>query len=116
MATKQQTQTPTFSKVDKIVNIYTDTIDKFISSRKLQPVPQYEKLLQRPNSVRVAKVANFQIIDDKSGEVILIKDIVADEEELYSIVNKIYNYFRSKTEPVADKREVTADIFSQLKS
>lgn len=113
MATKQ---TPTFNKVETIVNIYTDTIDKFIASRKLNAIANYEKLLQRPNSVRVAKVANFAIVDDKTGESILVKDICADEEELYSIVNKIYGYFRNKTEPQADKREVTSDIFSQLKS
>ena len=109
-------QTPAFNKVDTIVNIYTDTIDKFITSRKLNAITNYEKLLQRPNKVRVAKVANFAIVDDKTGESVLVKDICADEEELYSIVNKIYGYFRTKTEPQADKREVTSDVFSKLKA
>lgn len=117
MAPRTQTpQQPEFSKVETIANIYIDTIAKFISSRKLNPLANYEKLLARPNSVRVAKLANFQLVDSTSGEILTVKDIVSEDAELYEIVNKVYGHFRNLTEPQADKREVASDIFKQLKA
>ena len=117
MATKTTTQAPTtpINKIEIISDIYIDTIAKFISSRKLNPIANYNKLLERPNSVRVAKLANFLLVDDKSGESVTVTDIVSTEE-LYSIVNKVYNHFRNLTEPQADKREIASGIFSQLKA
>lgn len=110
----KESQTPAFNKVDTIADIYINTIDKFISSRKLNQIANYEKLLARPNAVRVAKLANFSLIDDVSGETIIIKDIVSTEE-LYEVVNKVYNHFRNLTEPQADKRAINSSIFNQLR-
>jgi len=117
MATKTTTQAPTtpINKVELISDIYIDTIAKFISSRKLNPIANYNKLLERPNAVRVAKLANFLLVDDKSGESITVTNVVTTEE-LYAIVNKCYNHFRNLTEPQADKREISSGIFSQLKA
>lgn len=116
MATKTPTPTtPAFNKVDTISDIYIDTIAKFISSRKLNPIVNYNKLLERPNSVRVAKLANFLLVDEASGESVTVTSIVSTED-LYAIVNKVYNHFRNLTEPQADKRAIASGIFSQLKS
>jgi len=115
MATKQTPTTPAFNKVGTIADIYIDTIAKFISSRKLNPIANYNKLLERPNSVRVAKLANFLLVDETSGESIAVKDTVITEE-LYAIVNKVYNHFRNLTEPQAEQRAIASSIFSQLKA
>lgn len=110
----KDSQTPTINKVEIISDIYIDTIAKFISSRKLNPIANYNKLLERPNSVRVAKLANFLLVDETSGESITITDMVSTEE-LYLIVNKVYNHFRNLTEPQADKRAINSSIFNQLR-
>lgn len=115
MATKTTTQTPAINKVEIISDIYIDTIAKFISSRKLNPFANYNKLLERPNSVRVAKLAKFLLVDETSGESVTVTSIVSTEE-LYSIVNKVYNHFRNLTEPQAEKQAIESGIFSQLKS
>lgn len=110
----KESQTPAFNKIDTIADIYIDTIAKFISSRKLNPIENYNKLIARPNSVRVAKLANFLLVDDVSGESVAVTDIVSTEE-LYLIVNKVYNHFRNLTEPQADKRAINSSIFNQLR-
>ena len=110
----KDSQTPTINKVEIISDIYIDTIAKFISSHKLNPIANYNKLLERPNSVRVAKLANFLLVDETSGESITITDMVSTGE-LYLIVNKVYNHFRNLTEPQADKRAINSSIFNQLR-
>ena len=115
MATKTTTQTPAINKVEIISDIYIDTIAKFISSRKLNPFANYNKLLERPNSVRVAKLAKFLLVDETSGESVTVTSIVSTED-LYAIVNKVYNHFRNLTEPQAEKQAIESGIFSQLKS
>lgn len=111
---EQTNQTTTFDKVAVIANIYIDTIAKFIASRKLNPIENYNKLIKRPNPVRVAKLANFLLVDSTSGESVTVASITTTEE-LYEIVNKAYGHFRNLTEPQADKREIDSSIFSQLK-
>ena len=113
-ATTQTPTTPTINKVEIISDIYIDTIAKFISSHKLNPIANYNKLLERPNSVRVAKLANFILVDETSGESVTVTSIVSTDD-IYDIVNKVYNHFRNLTEPQADKRAIESGIFSQLK-
>ena len=74
MATKKQP----INKIQLIVNVMTATLDK--ASKDALAL-----MLKRPNSVRVAKIANFAVSGKRLNQLF-------STEELYEITNAVYHY------------------------
>jgi len=79
-------------KIQLVADTYVSIIETYCKSNKINIRQMCEKLLNRPNAVRVAKLANFSI----SGTT--VASIFNSDEDLYTITNKAYGLIRSKTE------------------
>lgn len=86
-------------KQQLIVNKMTSTLDK-VSKEALAT------MLKRPNSVRVAKIANFSV----SGTQL---NTIFSTEEIYGITNAIYFYAEDLLAPAMNGVE-DADLLKQL--
>ena len=87
---KRNTTKP-IDRVQAVADAYVQAIVSHCEANKLSLRSVATALIKRPQNVRVAKVANFQI----SG--VAVKDLF-ESEDIYYITNKAYNSFKQQLE------------------
>ena len=89
------------NKQQLIVNVMTETLDKAAKE-------SIATMLKRPNSVRVAKIANFQVSGTPLNKLFTT-------DEIYGITNAVYFYAEDLLAPTLNG--VTNDeLLKQLKA
>ena len=102
-------------RIQAIVEVYTTTVDKFISDSKMPRLKAYEALMARSNKSRVAKIADFQLKDSKGKVVGKVSDLYSTED-IYSITNMVYYRFKEHLTPQAEGAIVADDILAIIKA
>lgn len=95
-------------KISTITNVYVSLVKTYCQQHKVNYKQMCEKLLLRHNSVRLAKVANFEVSGTKLSDIF-------ENDDLYTITNKVYGEFRRATEVSIDSVQ-DDQLLSQLMS
>lgn len=104
----EQIKLTTDEKISTIVTVYVELVKTYCQQHKINYKQMCEKLLLRYNSVRLAKVANFEVSGTKLSDIF-------DNDSLYTITNKVYGEFRRATEVSVDSIQ-DDELLAQLMS
>lgn len=100
------------NKVEIIAELYKKTVLNHINMAKLNRASAIASMLNRPQSVRVGKMASFSISDGKSTKA--IKDLVEDEDQLFHITNLAYKKLELLLQPEVESATVDSKTFAAL--
>jgi hypothetical protein len=87
----RKTNTPPIDRVQAVADVYVNTILDYCKSNKLSVKRTVGALLNRPQAVRVGKMASFKISETPVSELL-------DTEEIYYATNKAYSQFKRQQE------------------
>ena len=82
-------------KIQAVVDRYFQTIEEYCTARKIPLERMAMRLQKRPQAVRVAKVASFEV--RKGNQVKRVGDVF-ENDDIYLITNKVYNRLMASTE------------------
>lgn len=105
MAPRTKTKTPVIDRIQVASDAYVSAIVSYIEAQKLPKAKTLGALLNRPQSVRVGKVASFTVSGVKLSDIFSTDDI-------YYITNKAYNQFKRYAE--VDVVGITDDDLLQV--